>query len=146
MLRWAYWPFAAQFYVTLFLTPQRVRDAAALVRSIFDETDRRLSDGRRYLVGDTFTLSDLALAATAAALLLPEGYESPMPPPDTMPPEMVSMRAELDQRETGRFVRRIYRDHRLGHTAPIASGLDPLVRCRKPVEGIRQQLERLAAA
>ena len=88
-------------------------NASALIRSIFDETDRRLSDGRRYLVGDTFTLSDLALAASAAALLLPEGYASPMPAPDRMPPEMVAMRAELDQRETGRFVRRIYREHRV---------------------------------
>jgi glutathione S-transferase len=112
VLRWAYWPFAAQFYVPLWLTPRRAREASAQIRSIFDETDRRLSDGRRYLAGDIFSLSDLALAASAAALLLPEGYGSPMPPPDRMPPEMVSMRAELDQRETARFVRRIYRDHR----------------------------------
>ena len=112
VLRWAYWPFAAQFYVALFLTPSRAREASALVRTIFDETDRRLSDGRRYLVGDALTLSDLALAASAAALLLPDGYGSPMPPPEHMPQAMVSMRAELDQRETGRFVRRIYREHR----------------------------------
>ena len=113
VLKWAYWPFAAQFYVVLFLTPRRAREASALARSIFDETDRRLSDGRRYLVGDTFTLSDLALATSAAALILPDGYGSPMPPPDRMPPELVSMRTELDQRETGRFVRRIYREHRV---------------------------------
>jgi glutathione S-transferase len=113
VLRWAYWPFAAQFYVALFLTPQRAREASAQIRSIFDETDRRLSDGRRYLVGDAFTLSDLALAASAAALLLPHGYGSPMPPPERMPPEMASMRAELDQRETARFVRRIYAEHRI---------------------------------
>ena len=113
VLRWAYWPFAAQFYAALFLTPQRAREASAQVMSIFDETDRRLSDGRRYLVGDTFTLSDIALATSAAALLLPDGYELPMPAPDRLPPDMASMRAELDQRETGRFVRRIYRDHRL---------------------------------
>lgn len=113
VLRWAYWPFAAQFYAALFLTPQRAREASAQIMSIFDETDRRLSDGRRYLVGDVFTLSDLALATSAAALLLPEGYESPMPAPDRLPPDMAAMRAELDQRETGRFVRRIYRDHRV---------------------------------
>ena len=112
VLKWAYWPFAAQFYVALLLTPSRAREAAALIRTIFDETDRRLSDGRRYLVGDALTLSDLALASSAAALLLPDGYASPMPPPDRMPAEMVAMRAELDQRETGRFVRRIYREYR----------------------------------
>jgi len=113
VLGWAYWPFAAQFYVALFLTPQRAREASAQIRSIFDETDRRLSGGRCYLVGDAFTLSDLALATSVAAILLPDGYGSPMPPPDRMPPDLVSMRAELDQRETGRFVRRIYREHRV---------------------------------
>lgn len=114
VLRWAYPAFATMFYVPLWLTARRAREASAQIRSIFDETDRRLSDGRRYLVGDAFTLSDLALAASAAALLLPEGYGSPMPPAERMPPEMAAINAELGQRETAHFIRRIYRDHRAG--------------------------------
>ena len=114
MMRSAYPVFAGMFRVLLRLTAQHAREAAAQIRSIFDETDRRLSDGRRYLAGDAFTLADLALATSAAALLLPEGYGSPMPPLERMPPEMASINAELGQRETAHFIRRIYRDHRAG--------------------------------
>jgi len=113
-MRSAYPIFAGMFHVLLRLNAHNAREASARITSIFDETDRRLSDGRRYLAGDRFTLSDIALATSAGPLLLPEGYASPMPPMERMPPELIAIRTELDQRETARFVRRIYRDHRSG--------------------------------
>jgi glutathione S-transferase len=73
-----------------------------------------LGDGRRYLAGDSFTLADIALATSAGPLLLPEGYASPMPPRERMPPEMTAITTELSQRETARYVQRIYREHRAG--------------------------------
>jgi len=75
---------------------------------IFTKTDARLAGGRRYLTGDALTLSDISLAAAAAPLLLPEGYRSPIPPLERMPPAMAAIVAEMRQHETARFVQRIY--------------------------------------
>jgi glutathione S-transferase len=114
-MRSAYPFFSGMFRLILRLcNERRARVAAARILSIFDETDRRLSDGRRYLVGDHLTLADIGLATSAGPLILPEGYASPMPPLERMPPAMTAMRAELAQRLTAEFVHRIYREHRVG--------------------------------
>ena len=87
---------------------RKAQDALAHIRMIVKKTDARLSDGRRYLAGGALTLSDLSLAAAAAPLLLPDGYRSPIPPLEQMPPQMTAIITELRQHETARFVQRIY--------------------------------------
>jgi glutathione S-transferase len=104
---------AALFKFLLKLTPANAADALTRTRALFDETDKRLADGRQYLVGDRLTYSDLTLATAAAPLLLPEHYGSPIPPFASMPAELQAIITELRQHETARFVERIYRDHRL---------------------------------
>jgi glutathione S-transferase len=104
---------AGLFKLLLKLTPANVADALTETRALFAETDKRLADGRQYLVGDRLTLSDLALATAAAPLLLPEHYGSPMPPFASMPAALQAIITELRRHETARFVDRIYRDHRL---------------------------------
>jgi hypothetical protein len=53
------------------------------------------------------------LAVAAAPLLLPN-YGSWIPPFDRMPPKLQSIISELCQRETGKFVQRIYNEFRNG--------------------------------
>jgi hypothetical protein len=65
-------------------------------------------------------LSDIALAASAAPLLLPQGFTAPLPTFDQMPPEMTSVIRELREHETGQFVSRIYREHRNGLSGATA--------------------------
>lgn len=114
VLNVAYPALAALFRLLLQLNPANARDALAQTRALFEETDRRLADGRRYLVGDALTLSDLALATAAAPVLQPIGYGSPMPPLDSMPAEMKAIVSEMRQHPTADFVQRIFRDHRQG--------------------------------
>jgi glutathione S-transferase len=96
------------FETLLRLNPARAQDALARIRTIFAITDKRIADGRRYLAGDTLTLSDLSLAAAAASLLLPDGYAAPIPPFEVMPAEMKAIITEMRGHPTAGFVQRIY--------------------------------------
>jgi RNA polymerase-binding transcription factor DksA len=48
--------------VCLKLSASRAQEALGQVRQVVQSVDARLADGRRYLVGDRFSLSDMALA------------------------------------------------------------------------------------
>src|SRR5215208_6122322 len=47
-------------------TDKRGADALDAIRNVLDRVDQRLADGRRYLNGDRFSLSDMAFADAAA--------------------------------------------------------------------------------
>ena len=111
-LKKSYSSFAGLFRLLLRLNAQHAKESLAVIRSIFDNIDRRLKDGRPYLVGDRFTLADIALASSAAPVLLPQGFTAPLPLLEQMPPEMASLIGELRQHDTARLVARIYHKHR----------------------------------
>jgi glutathione S-transferase len=60
-------------------------DAAGAERSrlkiddTFERVGELVADGRRFLVGNRFTVADLTFAALAAPILLPSGYAAPLP-------------------------------------------------------------------
>lgn len=105
--------FADLFNVLLHLDAAHARDALDQTRTLFDETDRRLADGRRFLVGDRLSLSDIALATAAAPVLLPVNYGSPMPAFEQMPAELQTIVMELREHKTARFVDFIFEQYRV---------------------------------
>ncbi|HEX8364033.1 MAG TPA: glutathione S-transferase C-terminal domain-containing protein [Allosphingosinicella sp.] len=91
------------------LSPEAAEAARGKILSSFDETDRRVADGRLYLNGDErMTLADIALAAAAAPLLLPKGFGTVLPTADQSPPELAQLMRSLAARPTARFVQRLY--------------------------------------
>lgn len=107
------YPFLRRLFTLLLrLDAGRAEDALTRIRMAFAYTDARLADGRRYLAGDVLTLSDLSLATAVAPLLLPAGYNAPIPPFESMPPDMQAIVTELRQHPTARFVERIYAERR----------------------------------
>jgi glutathione S-transferase len=100
-----------------------VTDESALlslrrVEETFDEIGERLSDGRSYLVGGSFTAADLTFAALSAAVLAPKGYGVPLPQPDLMPEPMATHVCRFREHPAGQFALRMYDEERA--VAPAA--------------------------
>ncbi|WP_437806764.1 glutathione S-transferase family protein [Sorangium sp. So ce1078] len=90
------------------------------VRAVFDAVNERLRDGRPFLVGDQFSAADLAFAALAAPLLVPERHPVSLPPPGELPAGLRDLIEALRDEPAGAFVQRLYREQRhlkAGHHA-----------------------------
>jgi len=93
-------------------------DAAGAERShakideAFANVGALLGDGRRYLVGDRFSVADLTFAALAAPVLMPPQYGAPMPPLDALPPAARDQIEVWRRSPPGQFAARLYAEHR----------------------------------
>jgi glutathione S-transferase len=93
-------------------------DAAGAERSrvkideMFANVGALLGDGRRYLVGDRFTVADLTFAALAAPVVLPPQYGVPLPPLDSFEPAAREQIETWRRSPPGQFALRIYNEHR----------------------------------
>lgn len=93
-------------------------DAAGVERSrqkideAFANVGAYLGDGRRYLVGNRFTVADLTFAALAAPILLPPQYGVPLPPLDALSAAAQERIAVWRSSPPGQFALRLYAEHR----------------------------------
>ncbi len=92
----------------------RALESRDRVRRAFDEVGARIG-GREYLVGDRFGAVDIAFAAFAAPMVMPDEHPvmSPKDASDPRVPQALQdeVRA-LRETPAGRFALRVYRDHR----------------------------------
>jgi glutathione S-transferase len=94
------------------ITPSSAERSMEKVREVFATVDDRLADGRKFLVGDTFSAADLTFAALAAPVLLPREYGSVLPPLTELPDDLLAVVEEFRSAPAGQFGLRIYRDFR----------------------------------
>jgi glutathione S-transferase len=103
------------------LSPARADKMLATIRSCLQKVDDRLADGRSYLLGDRFTLSDMAFAIAAAPIVWPDQYGGAVPALADTPPALQAVVAECRARPSGALALRIYRDHRDGSDLPTVT-------------------------
>lgn len=110
--------FKALLGALLRLSPARAEKMLATIRVCLQRVDDRLADGRPYLLGDRFTLSDMAFAIAAAPVVWPDEYGGAIPALADTPAELQAVVRECRARPSGALALQIYRDHRHGVTAP----------------------------
>jgi glutathione S-transferase len=89
---------------------ERSRD---MIRTVFDEITRRLDDGRPFLMGDRFGSTDITFAAFASPLLAPAEHPIRRLTQADFPPALRAEGLSLGETPAGRFVTRVYREHRV---------------------------------
>lgn len=94
------------------VTPDTAAAAEGVVKETFDSVAERLSDGRPYLCGESFTAADLTFAALAASVLMPPEYGVPLPQPDVLPAPMAGKVSKLRAHPAGAHALRMYREER----------------------------------
>jgi glutathione S-transferase len=94
------------------ITRESADRSLEFVRTVFKTVDDRLADGRRYLVGPSFSAADLSFAALAAPVLLPDNYGSWLPSLDQVPADLLNQIEGFRSTPAGSFALRMYRDHR----------------------------------
>lgn len=117
---WVEPPLAQVFYpliklaliVSLKLSETNAAKGIKTVSDGFDRVEAALSDGRPYLLGEQFTLADLTFAASAAPIILANGYAGHLPELEEVPLDMQTVILEFRQRPAGIFAQRMYDLHR----------------------------------
>jgi glutathione S-transferase len=93
------------------ITADGVARSLVKIDATFARISALLADGRRYLVGDRFTVADLTFAALAAPVLQPDDVDLGLPPREFFG----AANAQIDAwRATpaGAFALRIYKEDR----------------------------------
>lgn len=89
------------------------------VHDVFEEVAERISDGRRYLIGDRFTAADLTFAALSAPVILPRKYGIELPPIERGSSGLQSAIEEFREHPAGQFAMRLIEAER-----PVPAWLD----------------------
>jgi glutathione S-transferase len=94
------------------VTDENAVAAERTFRAIFADVDDRLADGRRYLVGDAFSIADLTFAALAAPLIAPPEYAVRLPTIDQLPSGMADVVREHRETRAGQHALAMFREER----------------------------------
>jgi glutathione S-transferase len=94
------------------LTPQAAERSRERIESVFESVEKRLDDGRRFLMGGRFQAVDLTFAALAAPVLFPADHGAGMPRLDQVPPAMAEQVEAWRRSPAGLFALRVYREER----------------------------------
>lgn len=94
------------------LTAKPASERLKAISEVFDKVDNLLSDGRKYLTGDKFTIADMAFAAISGPFVLPDEYGGAITKISEIPDSFRLTVNEFRSRPAGQFILRLYHDHR----------------------------------
>lgn len=96
------------------ITPNGAERSLHKIEEVFGIVEKKLADGRRYLVGDSLSAADITFACLAGVVVLPPEYSAKLPSLDELPSEMTTRIRAWQAHPAGAFALRMFRDHRRG--------------------------------
>jgi len=110
-------PYVYPIAIKLLVFLLNINDKAAMrskekFEAILDEMDELLSDGRKFIMGDEFSILDIAFCSLGAPLILPEEGKASMIRFDKLYPEHQEMISGYRKRPSGQFILRIFKEYR----------------------------------
>lgn len=115
MFRRAYPKIRPRLYTSLGVSEKRSIRSMSTIRSIFEEVNRALEDGRSFLTGDRFTAADLTFASLASPVLAvshEDGYATILPDESAFSEEFSAFVDECRSTLAGQFAQRLFREER----------------------------------
>jgi glutathione S-transferase len=109
---------ATRLFVTRMMMRGLKIDAARTERDrekidgVFSRVAELLADGRRFLVGDRFSIADLTFAALASPILLPAQFPAALPSTDFFPDATRTQLETWRAAPAGQFALRLYAESR----------------------------------
>lgn len=112
---------AASVRHELGLKPSSMAEQQPIIDAALSQIGALLADGRPFLMGDTFTAPDLALAALAAPVILPPQHDGKMPSLERFPAAVRSTIEGWRASPAGQFILRLYSENRPGRTPDLVA-------------------------
>ena len=97
---------------SLQVTPDGAERSRVKIEDTFARIAQHLADGRRFLIGDQFSVADLTFAALAAPILLPSPHPTEFPPLSEYSDQARAQITKWRESPAGELGLRLYRDHR----------------------------------
>ncbi len=94
------------------ITANSGKEAYIEIQQVFKQVNQILADGRKYLVGDTFSIADITFAALAAPVILPAEHPKSGNNQQELPAEMLSEIKQIRETVAGKFALRMYANER----------------------------------
>lgn len=112
LFRWAFFMIKPTFHKLFRMTPDSVNRSWAKIDGVFDTIEKQLEEPGEFLVGDSLTAADLAFAALAGPIVVPDEYFIPLPAADDLGSEASQRIYGYQERAGGKYVLRLFKEHR----------------------------------
>lgn len=94
------------------ITASSGQQAYAEIQQIFEQVSQVLADGRKYLIGDQFSVADITFAALAAPVIAPPEHPKRRNNQQELPAQILSEIKQLQETVAGKFALHMYATER----------------------------------